>query len=85
MRDSSKGVVPGATVTATNRDGHDITTVTNEDGYFQAPYLIAGTYKLTVELQGFKNYVREASRSASPIASSSTSRSRSAAPSKKSP
>ena len=60
VRDSSKGVVPGATVTVTSEAmGNPISTVTNADGYFQAPYLIAGTYKLTVELQGFKRYVRE--------------------------
>ena len=60
VRDSSKGVVPGATVTVTSAAmGNEISTVTNEDGYFQAPYLIAGTYKLTVELQGFKRYVRD--------------------------
>lgn len=60
VRDSSKGVVPGATVTVTSEAmGNSITTVTNEDGYFQAPYLIAGNYKVTVELQGFKRYVRD--------------------------
>ena len=60
VRDTSKGVVPGATVTLTSQAmGNAITTVTNQDGYFQAPYLIAGTYKVTVELQGFKKYVRD--------------------------
>jgi hypothetical protein len=33
--------------------------VTNESGLFVAPYLIPGTYQLTVELSGFKKYVRE--------------------------
>src|SRR5687768_13072466 len=60
VRDASKGVVPGATVTITSEAmGNEITIVTNQDGYFQAPYLIAGTYKIGVELQGFKKYVRE--------------------------
>ena len=60
VRDTSKGVVPGATVTITSKAmGNAITTVTNQDGYFQAPYLIAGTYNVTVELQGFKKYVRD--------------------------
>ncbi|HYT65834.1 MAG TPA: TonB-dependent receptor [Vicinamibacterales bacterium] len=60
VRDSSKAVVPGATVTMTSEAmGNPITTITNADGYFQAPYLIAGAYKITVELPGFKRYVRE--------------------------
>jgi hypothetical protein len=60
VRDTSKGVVPGATVTITSQSqGTAITTVTNQDGYFQAPYLIPGGYKLAVELQGFKKYLRE--------------------------
>lgn len=60
VRDSSKAVIPGATVTVTSADmGNPISTVTNAEGYFQVPYLIAGSYKITVELQGFKRYVRE--------------------------
>src|SRR5688572_176681 len=60
VRDSSKGVVPGATVTVTNEAmGNPISVVTNQDGYFQAPYLIAGNYKVEVELSGFKKYVRD--------------------------
>src|SRR5687767_3248509 len=59
VRDSSKAVVPGATVTITSAAmGNVVTAVTNESGYFEVPYLIAGTYKVTVELQGFKKYVR---------------------------
>jgi outer membrane receptor protein involved in Fe transport len=60
VRDTSKGVVPGATVTITNQSmGTATTAVTNQDGFFQAPYLIAGAYKIAVELQGFKKYVRD--------------------------
>ena len=60
VRDSSKALVPGATVTVTSAEmGNPISTVTNAEGYFQVPYLIAGSYKVTVELQGFKRYVRE--------------------------
>ena len=60
VRDSSKGLVPGATVTVTSKEmGNPITTVTNAEGFFQVPYLIAGSYKIAVELQGFKSYVRE--------------------------
>jgi hypothetical protein len=60
VRDSSKAVVPGATVTITSAAmGNAVTAVTNESGYFEVPYLIAGTYKVTVELQGFKKYVND--------------------------
>ena len=45
VRDSSKAIVPGATVIITSQAmGNTISAVTNEDGVFQAPYLIAGTY-----------------------------------------
>jgi hypothetical protein len=58
--DSSKAVVPGATVTVTSvAMGTTVVVVTNEVGYFQAPYLISGTYRITVELAGFKKLVRE--------------------------
>ena len=33
--------------------------MTNEEGFFQAPYLIPGAYRITVELTGFKKLVRE--------------------------
>src|SRR5688500_11997705 len=60
VRDSSKAVVPGATVTITSAAmGNAVTAVTNESGYFEVPYLIAGAYNVTVELQGFKKYVND--------------------------
>ena len=41
VRDSSKAVVPGATVTITSAAmGNEVTAVTNESGYFEVPYLI---------------------------------------------
>jgi hypothetical protein len=58
--DASKGLVPGASVTVENvAMGTTTTAVTNEEGFFQAPYLIPGTYRITVELTGFKKLVRE--------------------------
>ena len=58
--DASKGVLPGASVTITNvAMATDMIVVTNDVGYFQAPYLIPGTYRLTIEMQGFKKLVRE--------------------------
>jgi hypothetical protein len=60
IRDSSGGVIPGATVTITNKDmGTTISIVTNEVGFFQAPYLIPGTYLVNAELQGFRKAARE--------------------------
>src|SRR5262245_34153726 len=60
VRDASKGVVPGATVTVSNTEmGSSFTAVSNDVGSFEVPYLIAGTYTVTVELQGFRKYVRK--------------------------
>ncbi len=60
VRDTSRSVVPGATVTVTNLAmGTAVTVVTNEAGLFQAPYLIPGTYRVEAELSGFKKYARE--------------------------
>ncbi len=60
VRDSSKSVIPGATVTITNLAmGTAVTVVTNEAGLFQAPYLIPGAYRVEAELSGFKKYARE--------------------------
>ena len=58
--DASKSLVPGASVTATHiAMGTSMSAVTNQDGVFQIPYLIPGAYKVTVELSGFKKWVRE--------------------------
>ena len=58
--DSSKGVLPGAQVTVTNVSmGTDVSVITNDEGFFQATYLIPGTYRISVELSGFRTLVRE--------------------------
>ena len=58
--DSSKSAVPGATVTVTDpARGSTALATTNEQGLFQAPYLLPGTYRVTVELQGFKKHVQD--------------------------
>ena len=58
--DSSKGVLPGAQVTVTNVSmGTGVSVVTNDEGFFQATYLIPGTYRISVELSGFRHLVRE--------------------------
>ena len=54
VQDAS-GVIPGATVTITNVDtGQTQTLVTNGSGYFEAPLLQAGPYRVTVDMAGFK-------------------------------
>jgi Carboxypeptidase regulatory-like domain/TonB dependent receptor len=58
--DSSKAVIPGATVTVTNVAMEtSVSAVTNDQGFFQTAYLIPGSYRITVELSGFKKLVRE--------------------------
>ncbi len=60
IRDGSGSVIPGATVTITNKEmGTTVSVVTNEVGLYQVPYLIPGTYQVLAELQGFKKAARE--------------------------
>jgi hypothetical protein len=56
----AQGVIPGATVKITNV-GTNTTQVlvTNSTGYFEAPLLQPGTYRVVVEMQGFKTTTRE--------------------------
>jgi len=59
VTDSSKGVLPGAAITATNTLTNEIrTTETNEIGYYSLPSLALGTYTVKAELPGFKTTVR---------------------------
>lgn len=54
--DTSGGVLPGVTVTATNEGTAAVLTeVTNEVGGFTFPNLPVGNYKVHVELTGFKS------------------------------
>jgi len=60
VTDATKGTIPGASVTVTDPARNTtVTVVTNEAGLFQANFLLPGTYKVTVELAGFKTYVQE--------------------------
>src|SRR5918993_3471464 len=53
--DQSGGVLPGATVTLTNSGtGAVLTTVSGDSGAFLFPQVPVGTYKIKVELEGFK-------------------------------
>jgi hypothetical protein len=55
--DAQGGVLPGVSVTVTSIDTGDTrTVVTNESGFFRAPLLALGIYRLSAELQGFRTY-----------------------------
>src|SRR5437660_256293 len=55
VSDSSKALMPGVTVTATNtQTGIVATNVTNETGSYNFPSLQTGTYKVSAELPGFQ-------------------------------
>jgi hypothetical protein len=58
VKDPSGGVLPGATVTAT-QVGTQLTrvAVTNEQGYYVLPEIPIGEYEVVAELQGFKRHV----------------------------
>jgi hypothetical protein len=55
----AQGVIPGAPVKIVNT-GTNVSQdlVTNSTGYFEAPFLVAGSYKVTVEMPGFKTLNR---------------------------
>ena len=60
VTDESKAVLPGATVTVTNRDTNVTrTTTTDGQGEFKVPALPPGTYKVAAAVQGFANQTRE--------------------------
>jgi hypothetical protein len=59
VRDSSGGVLPGVTVTATNtQTGLTRSETTNETGTYVFPSLPIGTYTVAAELQGFRKAER---------------------------
>src|SRR4029453_282826 len=54
------GVVPGANVTITEvHRGTSDTFVTDSAGSYTAPFLTPGTYRVEVNVSGFKKWVRE--------------------------
>lgn len=60
ITDQTAAVVSGAKVKIIDvARGNSIDITTNADGFYQAPYLTAGTYKITVEMTGFKTSVRD--------------------------
>jgi hypothetical protein len=55
VKDSSGGVLPGADVVVTNtQTGVENRTISSEDGKFQFPSVVPGTYVTSAELSGFK-------------------------------
>lgn len=58
VADPSGALVPGAEVVVTNiAMGTRLVAKTNENGFYQAPFLIPGVYKIEVTIQGFKKAV----------------------------
>jgi len=59
VRDAAGAEVPGAVVTITEQGkGTSTTYQTDPSGSYVAPFLIPGTYEISVDLQGFKKYLR---------------------------
>ncbi len=59
VTDSSEQLVPGAQVVIRDVNKNTTTTlVTDNSGTYTAPFLVPGTYEVTVELAGFKKWVR---------------------------
>ena len=59
VTDSQKAVIAGAAVVVANTGtGTSTRLVTNAGGYYEAPLLLAGEYRITVENAGFKKPVR---------------------------
>ena len=58
VQDSSGGAIPGASVVVKNNaTGATFEAVSTDNGTFTIPALNAGSYTVTVTLQGFKTYV----------------------------
>src|SRR5262245_3942885 len=60
VRDPARHIVPEASVKITNvAMGTTVSVTSNDAGFFQAPYLLPGTYQIVVESPGFKKYFRD--------------------------
>jgi hypothetical protein len=60
LSDNTGAVVPGAAVNLVNTETQFVYNgVTNNEGAYYVPNLAPGTYRLTIQAQGFKRYVRD--------------------------
>ena len=60
VTDTSGAVLPGTTVSITHMDtGAERSIITNEAGFFNAPYVQIGRYTVTASLAGFGTVARE--------------------------
>ena len=60
VTDTTGSVVPGAAVTIINTETKFVhNSVTNSEGSYYVPNLNPGTYRLTIQSQGFKRYVQD--------------------------
>src|SRR5918996_6565616 len=58
--DTSGAGIPGATVEVLNTATGVVTpTTTNAEGSYRVPFLIPGTYRVTVSLQGFSKFLSD--------------------------
>lgn len=60
VMDTNRALIPGALVGVTNVTmGTTLSVQTNDQGRYQVPYLIPGTYRVVVEAGGFKKFIRD--------------------------
>jgi hypothetical protein len=60
VSDTTKAPIPGASVTVADAArGTTVSATTNSEGIFQVNYLLPGTYKVTVEVAGFKKHIQD--------------------------
>src|SRR5947207_8494515 len=60
VSDATNAVIPGAGIVATNIEtAARYETISTETGNYTLPQLPSGNYQLSVELPGFKKYVRQ--------------------------
>jgi hypothetical protein len=60
VTDPNKAAVPGAAVKIVDpARGTSVTLTTNDEGFFQAPYLVPGTYQVVIEIAGFKKFIQD--------------------------
>lgn len=60
VRDSQGGVLPGATVTATNAETNaTFTAATTSEGLYRLTYLPPGRYDIRADLAGFRSEIRQ--------------------------